>query len=111
VADWTLTHTLGPGLAIRITGAIDDEKLAIARQADAIFLEEINSAGLYAQISQAYAAVLGETRTVGVMGDSRAHGFVVQLRAVSVSAFFYRLVSLSFHKTSISSTQTVMHRL
>ena len=74
----------GPGLAIRIPGAIDEEKLDILRQADAIYLEEIRAAGLYDQIWQAFAVLL-PVRTVGVMGDGRTYDNVCALRAVTSS--------------------------
>ena len=74
----------GPGLAIRIPGAIDEEKLDILRQADAIYLEEIRAAGLYDQIWQAFAVLL-PVRTVGVMGDGRTYDSVCALRAVTSS--------------------------
>ncbi|MDE3175673.1 MAG: glutamine-hydrolyzing GMP synthase, partial [Pseudomonadota bacterium] len=60
----------GPGLAIRIPGAITPEKLEILRKADAIYLEEIRRAGLYDKIWQAFAVLL-PVRSVGVMGDGR----------------------------------------
>ena len=72
----------GPGLAIRIPGEITEEKLAILRQADAIYLDEIRKAGLYDQIWQAFAVLL-PVRTVGVMGDARTYDFVCALRAVT----------------------------
>ena len=72
----------GPGLAIRIPGPVSDEKLAILRQADAIFLDEIRRAGLYDEIWQAFAVLL-PVRTVGVMGDARTYDFVCGLRAVT----------------------------
>jgi GMP synthase (glutamine-hydrolysing) len=72
----------GPGLAIRIPGAIDAEKLAVLRRADAIFLEEIANAGLYDAIWQAFAVLL-PVRTVGVMGDDRTYDQVCALRAVT----------------------------
>src|SRR3954469_25278717 len=65
----------GPGLAIRIPGAITREKLALLRRADAIFLEEIRAAGLYDAIWQAFAVLL-PVRTVGVMGDGRTYDMV-----------------------------------
>lgn len=74
----------GPGLAIRIPGAITKEKLAILRQADVIYLEEIRAAGLYDDIWQAFAVLL-PVRTVGVMGDERSYEFVCALRAVTSS--------------------------
>ena len=72
----------GPGLAIRVPGAVTTEKLAILRQADAIYLEEIRAAGLYDAIWQAFAVLL-PVRSVGVMGDSRSYDFVCALRAVT----------------------------
>ena len=72
----------GPGLAIRIPGAITREKLDILRRADAIFREEIHNAGLYDAIWQAFAVLL-PVRTVGVMGDARTYDHVCALRAVT----------------------------
>jgi len=72
----------GPGLAIRIPGAVTREKCDILRKADAIYLEEIRSAGLYDAIWQAFAVLL-PVRTVGVMGDYRTYDFVCALRAVT----------------------------
>ncbi len=72
----------GPGLAIRIPGAITREKLDILRQADVIFLEEIRAAGLYDAIWQAFAVLL-PVRTVGVMGDGRTYDQACALRAVT----------------------------
>jgi len=72
----------GPGLAIRIPGAVSREKLAILRRADAIFREEIENAGLYNAIWQAFAVLL-PVRTVGVMGDARTYDHVCALRAVT----------------------------
>jgi len=72
----------GPGLAIRCPGEITAEKLAILRQADAIYLEEIRKAGLYDTIWQAFAVLL-PVRTVGVMGDGRTYDHVCALRAVT----------------------------
>ncbi len=74
----------GPGLAIRIPGAITPEKLAILRKADAIFLDEIRKAQLYDEIWQAFAVLL-PVKTVGVMGDDRTYEFVCALRAVTSS--------------------------
>jgi GMP synthase (glutamine-hydrolysing) len=74
----------GPGLAIRIPGEVTPEKLAILRKADAIYLEEIERAGLYDAIWQAFAVLL-PVRTVGVMGDERTYDYVLALRAVTSS--------------------------
>ena len=72
----------GPGLAIRIPGAIDREKLDLLRRADAIFLEEIHAAGLYDAIWQAFVVLL-PVRSVGVMGDGRTYDQACALRAVT----------------------------
>ena len=72
----------GPGLAIRIPGAISREKLDILRKADAIYLDEIRKAGLYDKIWQAFAVLL-PVRTVGVMGDGRTYDQACALRAVT----------------------------
>ncbi len=72
----------GPGLAIRIPGAITREKADILRKADAIYLEEIRAAGLYDAIWQAFAVLL-PVRTVGVMGDARTYDSALALRAVT----------------------------
>ncbi|MBL6432605.1 MAG: glutamine-hydrolyzing GMP synthase, partial [Alphaproteobacteria bacterium] len=72
----------GPGLAIRIPGAVSKEKADILRKADAIYIEEIRKAGLYDQIWQAFAVLL-PVRTVGVMGDERTYDHVLGLRAVT----------------------------
>jgi GMP synthase (glutamine-hydrolysing) len=74
----------GPGLAIRIPGAVDRDKLATLRKADAIYLEEIEQAGLYDAIWQAFAVLL-PVKTVGVMGDARSYDRVCALRAVTSS--------------------------
>ena len=82
----------GPALAIRLPGVVTKEKLAILRQADALYLEEIRSAGLYDAIWQAFAVLL-PVRTVGVMGDERTYEYVCALRAVTsgdgMTADFY----------------------
>jgi len=74
----------GPGLALRMPGEITAEKLAILRKADAVYLEEIEQAGLYDAIWQAFAVLL-PVRSVGVMGDARTYDHVCALRAVTSS--------------------------
>jgi GMP synthase (glutamine-hydrolysing) len=71
----------GPGLAVRLLGAVSREKLAILRDADAIVVEEIRRAGLYEKTWQAFAVLL-PVRSVGVMGDGRSYGFAVAVRVV-----------------------------
>ena len=72
----------GPGLAIRILGAVSEPALAVLRIADAIYLDEIRKANLYDEIWQAFAVLL-PVRSVGVMGDERTYDNVVALRAVT----------------------------
>jgi GMP synthase (glutamine-hydrolysing) len=72
----------GPGLAIRIPGEVTKERCDILRKADAVYLEEIRSAGLYDAIWQAFAVLL-PVKTVGVMGDGRTYDSVCGLRAVT----------------------------
>ncbi|TSD88160.1 glutamine-hydrolyzing GMP synthase [Mycobacterium sp. KBS0706] len=72
----------GPGLGIRIPGAVSRDMLEILRKADVIYLEEIRRAGLYDAIWQAFAVLL-PVRTVGVMGDGRTYDYVCALRAVT----------------------------
>jgi GMP synthase (glutamine-hydrolysing) len=72
----------GPGLAIRIPGAITRDKLDLLRRADAIFLEELRLNNLYDAIWQAFAVLL-PVRSVGVMGDGRTYDLACALRAVT----------------------------
>ena len=76
----------GPGLAIRVIGDLTREKLYALREADAVYREEIASAGLDRAVSQ-YFAVLTNTRSVGVMGDGRTYDYTLALRAVTTSDF------------------------
>ena len=76
----------GPGLAVRIIGDITREKIAILKEADAIFREEVAKAGLSRDINQ-YFAVLTNMRSVGVMGDGRTYDYTVALRAVNTVDF------------------------
>jgi len=72
----------GPGLAIRVPGEVTEEKLAILRRADAIYLDEIKKVALYDTIWQGFAVLL-PVRTVGVMGDARTYDYACALRAVT----------------------------
>ena len=71
----------GPGLAIRVLSAVSEDKLAVLREADAIFIEELRGAGQYDAVWQAFAVLL-PVQSVGVMGDGRTYENVVALRAV-----------------------------
>ena len=76
----------GPGLGVRILGAVTKEYADILRQADAIYIEELYAAGHYDKISQAFAVFL-PVKSVGVMGDGRTYEYVVALRAVETRDF------------------------
>ncbi|MCA0984400.1 glutamine-hydrolyzing GMP synthase [Halobacillus yeomjeoni] len=72
----------GPGLAIRVLGAITEEKLEIVRESDAVLRDEIKKAGLDRDIWQ-YFTVLPDIRSVGVMGDERTYDYTIGIRAVT----------------------------
>jgi GMP synthase (glutamine-hydrolysing) len=76
----------GPGLAVRILGAVSPDRVATLQAADAIVIEEIRRAGLYDQISQALSVLL-PVRSVGVMGDQRTYEEVLAVRAVTTTDF------------------------
>ncbi|MCO5565958.1 hypothetical protein L7F22_019633 [Adiantum nelumboides] len=76
----------GPGLAVRILGPVSRAQVEILQQADAIYIEEIRKAGIYNEISQAFAVLL-PVRAVGVQGDKRTYDQVVALRAVQTTDF------------------------
>jgi GMP synthase (glutamine-hydrolysing) len=76
----------GPGLGVRILGEVTKAHADLLRQADHIFIEELRAAGLYDQVSQAFAVFL-PVRSVGVQGDGRRYEWVVALRAVETIDF------------------------
>ncbi|MBZ0266018.1 glutamine-hydrolyzing GMP synthase [bacterium] len=76
----------GPGLAVRILGEVTRERLAILREADAIFLHELRNSGWYDKVSQALAVLL-PVKSVGVMGDARTYENVIALRSVDTWDF------------------------
>ena len=85
--EWVWRHPFpGPGLAIRIIGAVDEQRLATVRAADAIVIDEIRRAGIYRELGQAFA-VLTPLQSVGVMGDERTYANVVAVRAVTTGDF------------------------
>ncbi|MBU6399443.1 MAG: glutamine-hydrolyzing GMP synthase [Verrucomicrobia bacterium] len=71
----------GPGLAVRILGAVTPGRLAILRNADAVVVEEMKAAGWYYKIWQSFAVLL-PVRSVGVMGDERTYDYTIALRVV-----------------------------
>ncbi len=76
----------GPGLAVRILGEITHERVLTLQAADAIFLQELHTAGLYQRTAQAFAVLL-PVQSVGVMGDFRTYADVIALRAVTTEDF------------------------
>jgi len=76
----------GPGLGVRVLEEVTKEKCDILRKADAIFIEEIEKAGIYNEIGQAFVVLL-PVKSVGVMGDLRTYEFVAALRAVKTIDF------------------------
>ncbi len=93
----------GPGLAVRIVGDITQERLRILRDADAIFIEELERSGDYQKIWQAFAALL-PLKVVGVMGDARTYEYIISLRAVTsvdgMSADWYKIPPATLEKIS-----------
>ena len=85
--DWVWRHPFpGPGLAVRVLGAVSKPRLDTLRQADAIFLEELRQAGLYRSTQQAFAVLL-PVQSVGVMGDGRTYADVIALRAITTDDY------------------------
>jgi GMP synthase PP-ATPase subunit len=77
----------GPGLAVRILGEVNAERVEILQNADEIVIEEIRNAGLYREIAQAFAVLL-PVKSVGVMGDERTYENVCAIRAVATTTDF-----------------------
>jgi len=84
----------GPGLAVRILGEINEQRLDIVKNADAIFVEEIKKAGIYRDIWQGFVVLL-PIQSVGVMGDNRTYEYTAAVRAVTsvdgMTADWYRM--------------------
>ena len=106
----------GPGLAIRIPGVINSEKIKILQKADKIFIEELKNRNLYKSIWQAFAVLL-PVKTVGVMGDARTYEFVCALRAVTsqdgmtANYFYFNHKDLSEISTRIVNEVTGVNRV
>ena len=71
----------GPGLAVRIVGEVNEERLRMVREADAIVMAEVRAAGFYQRLWQSFAVLL-PVSSVGVMGDARTYAFTIAIRAV-----------------------------
>ena len=74
----------GPGLAVRCIGEVTKDKLDILRDADAIYRDEVYAYGFH---TDQYFAILTDTRSVGIIGESRAYGYTVALRAIRTKDF------------------------
>src|ERR1022692_1855242 len=86
-ADMVYRHPFpGPGLGVRILGAIQKSHVDLLRRADAVFIDELRGCDLYDKVSQAFAVFL-PVRSVGVMGDARRYDYVIALRAVETIDF------------------------
>lgn len=96
----------GPGIGVRILGECTPERIEIARQADHIFISMIKEAGIYNEISQAYAG-LDTSKAVGVMGDTRVYGYIIILRAVTTSDF----MSAEPYEFSFSLLKAIARRI
>ena len=76
----------GPGLGIRILGAVDEEKVRILQEADDIFIEELYKNDLYEKVSQAFVVLL-PVKSVGVMGDERTYEYTAVVRSANTTDF------------------------
>jgi len=76
----------GPGLGVRVLGEVKAEYLDILRQADHIYIEELNKHDLYQRVAQAFVVFM-PVKSVGVVGDARQYEYVVALRAVETTDF------------------------
>lgn len=102
----------GPGLAVRVLGALTDEKLEVVRESDAILREEIKNAGLEREIWQ-YFTVLPGFKTVGVTNDKRTYDYTIGIRAISsvdgVTAEWSKIPFETLEKISKRITNEVEH--
>ena len=86
-AELVMRHPFpGPGLGVRILGEVRPEFVEPLQKADHIFISELRKAGLYDQVSQAFAVFL-PVKSVGVVGDARRYEYVIALRAVETIDF------------------------
>ncbi|OGT47805.1 MAG: glutamine-hydrolyzing GMP synthase [Gammaproteobacteria bacterium RIFCSPHIGHO2_12_FULL_41_20] len=85
--EWVYRHPFpGPGLAVRVLGAVNQDYVVKLQKADAILIEELQRAELYYQVAQAFAVFL-PVKSVGVIGDARHYEYVIAIRAVETMDF------------------------
>ena len=97
----------GPGLAVRIIGSVDREKLKILRDADEILIEEIKKAGIYNDLWQAFCVFL-PLKTVGIMGDYRTYEYICAIRVVeSLDAMTANFAKLDMNLLEKISTRVI----
>ena len=96
----------GPGLGVRVIGEVRKEYCDILRRADAIFIEELQRAGVYDQVSQAFAVFM-PVKSVGVVGDARRYAWVVGLRAVETVDF----MTARWARLDVELLETVSNRI
>jgi GMP synthase (glutamine-hydrolysing) len=97
----------GPGLGVRILGAIDEEKVRILQEADAIFINALRDYDYYDKVSQAFVVLL-PVKSVGVMGDKRTYQYVANIRSVDTTDFMTATVSrFSFDFLDYVSTKII----
>ncbi|MCW5941124.1 MAG: glutamine-hydrolyzing GMP synthase [Fimbriimonadaceae bacterium] len=98
----------GPGLGVRILGEVTPERVRVVQEADWIFRSELRARGLHRGIWQSYAALLGDVRSVGVMGDERTYENPIVLRAVqSEDAMTATAVPIPFEALEHIATRIV----
>ncbi|MHA6697585.1 glutamine-hydrolyzing GMP synthase [Chryseobacterium sp. A301] len=96
----------GPGLGIRILGAVDSEKVSILQKADDIFIEELYKADLYEKVSQAFVVLL-PVKSVGVMGDERTYEYTAVVRSANTIDF----MTATFSKLPWDFLENVSNRI
>jgi GMP synthase (glutamine-hydrolysing) len=97
----------GPGLAIRVLGAITEDKVKLCQEADAIFINNLRKHGLYDKVWQA-GAILLPVQSVGVMGDERTYEFTIALRCVnSVDGMTAEWSNLPYDFLAIVSSEII----
>jgi len=100
----------GPGLAVRVIGAVTRERVALLQEADAIFLDELRRFGYYDRVSQAFAVLL-PIKSVGVMGDERTYENVVALRSADTGDFMTADWSPLPHELLASASSRIVNEV